>query len=255
MHRHKGFTLIELLVVIAIIALLMGIMLPALSKVRNQARGVVCKSNLNQWGKIFYLYTHDNNGRFMVWNVSATAGGGTWIVPLMRYYAEGGEEARLCPTTKRTQAEGESVPARMAWQCEIDGKAHLNIYGIINWCYDLRHGVTDIWGLPDADRRAWRQIDQRRSADIPMFLECWRWGGGPVDRTAAPPPDEEQLYNVSGLDRYCLNRHGYTINVCFMDGSVRKARLKQLWDLKWHKEYSLADPLPDWPDWMAALPD
>lgn len=255
MHRRRGFTLIELLVVIAIIALLMGIMLPALSKVRNQARGVVCKSNLNQWGKIFYLYAHDNNSRFMVWNVSGTPGGGTWIVPLMPYHGEGGEEARLCPTTKRTAEEGESVPARMAWQCEINDRTHLNSYGINNWCYDLRPGVTDIWGLPNADRRAWRQIDQRRSADIPMFLECWRWGGGPVDRTAAPPPDEEQLYNVSGLDRYCLNRHSYTINVCFMDASVRKVRLKQLWDLKWHKEYSLSVPLPDWPDWMAPLPD
>ena len=73
MQRREGFTLIELLVVIAIIALLMAILLPSLKKARDQARAVVCQSNLSQWGKIFYLYTHDNDSRFMVWNVSSAS--------------------------------------------------------------------------------------------------------------------------------------------------------------------------------------
>lgn len=54
-----------------------------------------------------------------MWKTSGTPGGGTWIVPLMPFYGEGGEDARLCPTTKRTADEGETVPARMAWECTI----------------------------------------------------------------------------------------------------------------------------------------
>ena len=56
MRRHLGFTLIELLVVIAIIALLMAILMPALSKARDQARTIVCRSNLKQYG--IALLTH-----------------------------------------------------------------------------------------------------------------------------------------------------------------------------------------------------
>jgi len=58
-YRHKGFTLIELLVVIAIIALLMGILMPALSRARKQGRDVYCLNNLRQLGIALQMYAQE----------------------------------------------------------------------------------------------------------------------------------------------------------------------------------------------------
>lgn len=64
--NYKAFTLIELLVVISIIAILVSILLPALGKAREQARRVVCASNIRQLHLANTGYAHDNGGYYVL---------------------------------------------------------------------------------------------------------------------------------------------------------------------------------------------
>jgi prepilin-type N-terminal cleavage/methylation domain-containing protein/prepilin-type processing-associated H-X9-DG protein len=62
----RAFTLIELLVVIAILAILMAILMPALQRVREQAKEATCRSNLHQFALAQVMYADDSDGRFVV---------------------------------------------------------------------------------------------------------------------------------------------------------------------------------------------
>jgi prepilin-type N-terminal cleavage/methylation domain-containing protein len=242
--RKAGFTLVELLVVIAIIALLMSILMPALARVRQQAKDVLDRSNLKQWGLIFSMYTEDFEGYFSEGAYQDTL----WTDTTLPYYKD--PKILLCPSATIPWRDGKRGTFA-AWDMSMvwlpwggAGSDMYGSYGLNEWLYNPPDEVEVLWDSPT--KYNWRTINVRGSADIPMLLDCWWLGGGPTHKDE-PPEYDGQIAdegNFNDMKRFCLNRHNKTINGTFLDSSVRKIPLKCLWRFKWSRDYDLNFPLP-----------
>jgi prepilin-type N-terminal cleavage/methylation domain-containing protein len=262
--RSRAFTLIELLVVIAIIALLMSILMPALARVRRQARGVACLANLHQWSLVWKMYCDDNQGYWLSGEYKGTTSdcgsGRWWFWPIGEQY-EQEPEMRVCPeATKPRRASGSAVGGwhDQAWQTG----EYVGSYGPNGWMCNLRAGLNGIWGRSGRERY-WRKPDVRGAANVPMFTGMWWVDAWPhhFDPPAQYTGSSISVTLVSGtneMDRVCVDRHGGFQSTLFCDSSVRKVGLKELWTLKWHRDYDINGPWTkaggvkpeDWPQWM-----
>ena len=199
--KPRAFTLIELLVVIAIIALLMGILMPALQRVRKQAKAVTCQTYLKQWGTIFNMYCDDNDRMMPDRSAPESSGQGRWMYSLREHYSDA-KDLKLCPLVKKS-----SIAAGMdaqswwgstftAWEIpayDAGGGREVGTYGsygINGYCYDTREMLMGF----AAEDMHWKTPDVKGAAYVPLFMDAMFWTGWPQSTNAprATPIMEER---------------------------------------------------------------
>ena len=288
-RRCRAFTLIELLVVIAIIALLMAILVPVLRSARNQARAVVCQANLKQWGTTLNLYTEDNRGCFPCYDIYRNNESN--IAWFLRGSIPGSDdqkdeslrpvEARgiaCCPMAvgrRRTgnlrifhnnrRVEGGYGKTFDAWEIISPGRPFRGSYGFNGWlfCQDFDASIPMLTRLTTMTGV---RIDHLRGkGNIPVLLDSTTPYSHPDWRV--PPPRKECVGIFGGslfdMEYLAINRHNEHINGLFLDWSVRKIGIKELWTLKWHMQFNTANEWTkaggvqpeDWPEWMRGFKD
>jgi len=284
--NHAGFTLIELLAVISIIAQLLSLLMPSLQRVRRQAKATRCQANLHQWGIAWATYAAENDGYLVPadfgylpphdtrwdlyggspWPDNSTPEGRALVIP---------KGLRLCPMATRWERwEANSRGGTfLAWNAFRDTDDPQDSLWWSSY-YATNHQAHSWWGDRSDPRCAadlrfmWMTSAVKSAAIVPVFLDSM-YGFVSMYDDKSPPPEYDAIPTRDlrsayiACDSVCINRHDGGINSLFMDWSVRKVGLKELWTLKWWSQYNTRGPWTkaggaapeDWPAWMRKFKD
>lgn len=250
---------------------------------RRRAKEAVCRSNLRQWGVIFQEFTNDNDGYFIDSENPYYSPGwyrGKWALLLRRQYVARAN-ILLCPEAIEPLYTYGNYGGPFNTYSLGNTTAPLFIratsYGANAWIYmptpaEIETG--EIQGRPVEWN--WKTPHVKNAGRIPVFADTMWRGGGPIsgdpyeqvngmnrERSSPPEVDGEWDSAKADMKHFCINRHNGGVNHLFMDWSVRKVGLKELWKLKWHREFNTNGPWTqaggitarDWPEWLRDFKD
>jgi len=171
---------------------------------------------------------------------------------------------------ERGNAAGGTFLAWSEWSIGPDSQSVPDFSG----SYGPNQQAYSWWGdrsdpsVAATHRFVWMTSSIKNAPAVPVMLDSM-WVFVDLYNDKSPPPECDAIptrvlrHADLAADCVCINRHNGGINSLFMDWSVHKVGLKELWTLKWWPEYNTAGPWTqrggvkpeDWPQWMRNFRD
>ncbi len=246
-QEFRGFTLIELLVVIAIIAILAGMLLPALAKAKAKSRATVCVGGLRQMALGTRFYAEDFGD-----HVPPVSGqvGEYWFHQIAPYLASqayktnpdanvsGSMRIMICPSTKLPKVkpwidESRYGTSTTTWRTlQAEGS-----YGMNLWLDNLGNFRNDF-----PKEKYFSQLTIA-PADVPIYGDSVWVGSWPDSKDSAPIDFKGSGYgggtfpHATGqfMARFAIDRHSGGINIGYVDGHAGLVKIRGLWAANWHQ--------------------
>jgi prepilin-type processing-associated H-X9-DG protein/prepilin-type N-terminal cleavage/methylation domain-containing protein len=208
-YCSAGFTLVELLVVVGVIAIVIGLLLPALSSARRSVGGITCESNFRQWAMATQMYANENNGFLprrgqgvgATLQVTRPTDWFNALPPLMK----GKEYGDVDPTVSTLVSTGTipRPPDASVWICPQAN----DMPGTYYWSFGMNMALS-VWEANQNNGQPNKITGVGSTTSMVLFADA--------------PGNYCSIYpsKIAGGYNPVARHNNNTVNICFLDGHV-----------------------------------